>query len=139
MLPSYLLLFSFFSYTVHAHPYPNSNVQSYIYSNTHNRLVDDDRLQPNSHHRHQPNNQVQPTVSSPSQNESKKDETVSGNELSSMYQLQESVPLPKREGRLQGVSVKGRLVCGSEPIVGGRVKIVDIDKSKLFEKKSFND
>ncbi|KAI6171033.1 Transthyretin-like protein 46 [Aphelenchoides bicaudatus] len=56
----------------------------------------------------------------------KKQET--GNELSSMYQLQESVPLPKRAGRLQGVSIKGRLMCGSEPIVGGRVKIVDIDK-----------
>jgi hypothetical protein len=60
-----------------------------------------------------------------------------GKELGSMYQLQESVPLPKREGRLQGVSVKGRLMCGSEPIVGGRVKIVDIDKSGFFGMEIF--
>jgi len=48
--------------------------------------------------------------------------------MNSMYHLQASLPLPKREGRLQGVSVKGRLVCGAEPIVGGRVKIVDVDR-----------
>jgi hypothetical protein len=71
-------------------------------------------------------------VESAPPNKTQKEEIVSASGLSSMYQLQESLALPKREGRLQGVSVKGRLMCGSEPIVGGRVKIVDIDKSKLF-------
>ncbi|KAK0407630.1 hypothetical protein QR680_003502 [Steinernema hermaphroditum] len=29
--------------------------------------------------------------------------------------------------RIQGVAVKGRLMCGSEPLVGAKVKIIDVD------------
>lgn len=67
--------------------------------------------------------------------QTKKDDN---SELSSMYQLQPSLPISKREGRLQGVSIKGRLMCGKDPIVGGRVKIVDIDKSECLGEDLFN-
>ncbi|KAI6212541.1 Transthyretin-like family protein [Aphelenchoides besseyi] len=53
---------------------------------------------------------------------------VSAELLHSMYEIQAQSQLPKREGRLQGVSVRGRLICGSRPLVGVRVKIVDVDK-----------
>uniref|UniRef100_A0A1I7ZPL6 Transthyretin-like family protein n=1 Tax=Steinernema glaseri TaxID=37863 RepID=A0A1I7ZPL6_9BILA len=29
--------------------------------------------------------------------------------------------------RIQGVAVKGRLLCGSEPLAGAKVKIIDVD------------
>ncbi|KAI6185882.1 hypothetical protein M3Y98_00072500 [Aphelenchoides besseyi] len=53
---------------------------------------------------------------------------VSAELLHSMYEIQAQSQLPKREGRLQGVSVRGRLICGSRPLVGVQVKIVDVDK-----------
>lgn len=35
--------------------------------------------------------------------------------------------------RLQGVAVKGRLMCGSRPLEGAKVKIYDVDRSEWVD------
>ncbi|CAD5223281.1 unnamed protein product [Bursaphelenchus okinawaensis] len=50
--------------------------------------------------------------------------------LHSMYEFNANgvVQPAVYRGRLQGASVKGRLLCGATPMVGVKVKIVDIDQ-----------
>lgn len=47
-----------------------------------------------------------------------------------------------RREQLQGVAVRGKLMCGSEPLAGARIKLVDILKreySRLNESTALND